>query len=89
MEKLTREDILKKYGDTAMKFSRYYKYSFTYKGIAKDGNIVVCSEGGDSNDIYRLEVIADEEQSLTHIDPSYCVIYSPKMKELHHYCYGW
>lgn len=40
-----------------VKFSSYYKHSFTYSGKLPDGREVSMSVSGD---VYRFEVVADE-----------------------------
>ena len=65
---ITKEDFFKKYGDTNMKFSHYYKYQFTYIGNAGWGLEVMVCVGGIADDIYRFEVSADEEVKLSSLD---------------------
>lgn len=61
---LTREQVIEKYGNVRLKFSSYYKYSFTYVGTAEDGVTIACMVGGDSDSIYRYSVDADSTTSL-------------------------
>lgn len=62
------DENFEKYKDVVLKFSSYYKYSFTFSGVAEDGAVVVARTGGDSSDIYRYEVSND--MSLTLKDAS-------------------
>ena len=62
-EKLTKEEAEKLYNDTQsslkLKFTDYYKYSFTFKGENEEMAVKV-SLGGDSDYIYREDVRCDE-----------------------------
>lgn len=49
------DDILKKYSETTVVFSGYYKYVFYYK----NNNGLVVSVGGFADDIYKLNVDTD------------------------------
>ena len=55
------DDLIRDHGAEVLKFTRYWKYSFTYSGggISMDGH----SEG---SDIYRTEVTA-EPQTLEYL----------------------
>jgi len=48
---MTYEEFIEKYGEEEIKFSSYYKYSFTFKNEK-----LAVGYGGDHDDIYRLEV---------------------------------
>ncbi len=61
---MTKEEALKTYGDVPCRFSSYYKYDFAFRGIAADGAKVAIHIGGNSDDIYRLEVSANTVTSL-------------------------
>ena len=62
--KLKQEDAEKIYSDVKVIFESYYKYEFTFTGIAKDGAILRLVAGGCSDDIYRYEVVAGREQAV-------------------------
>ena len=66
---LTREELDIKYGNVKVRFYRYYKYSFFFKGITDNGEDIFCSVGGDANDIYRFEMIADFEVTVGCLYP--------------------
>lgn len=53
---MTEQDFFDKYGEEAVTFSSYYKYSFTYEGTSKEGHRIVISYGGSADDIYRYDV---------------------------------
>ncbi len=61
---MKKEQILEKYGNVKLKFDSYYKYTFTFVGVADDGAQVSTSIGGDAEDIYRMEVSADCSETL-------------------------
>jgi len=72
---MTKEEFIKKYGDVKVRFFDYYKYVFTFKAMLPDGNKLICSVGGDADDIYKLEV-SDEEISVRELDPNSGMVYS-------------
>ena len=57
---MTREEFYEKYGDVKVKFSTYYKYTFTYVGEQQGGGKVSVGICGNGSDIYHAEVNADE-----------------------------
>lgn len=61
---MTREEFYEKYGDVKVKFSSYYKYTFTYEATLPDGNRLTCGYGGNHYDIYRHNVSADVEETV-------------------------
>jgi len=69
MKTITRKEFFDKYGDVEVKFVGYYKYVFTYKGTAPDGTIIVVGDGGDSSDIYKMDVNVDDAQTVKHLYP--------------------
>ena len=73
-EQISRDEAIEIYGDIVVKFSSYYKYSFTFSG-SRDGVTIALSLGGDHNDIYKLSVDADNETDagglLAHWYPNY------------------
>ena len=56
---MTELEVKKFFDGVELSFSSYYKYTFTYIGI-KDGIEVVVEYGGDSDDIYHLEMYPTE-----------------------------
>lgn len=54
--KMTKEEVQEKFKDVKIKFTHYYKYSFTFEGMSEDGYKIVCSYGGNTDDIYRFNV---------------------------------
>lgn len=52
---MTKEQILKIYGNIYVSFSEYYKYCFYFHGKLKD--LSVCAIAGfDSGDIYKMNI---------------------------------
>lgn len=67
--RLTREEFFAKYGDVRVKFSCYYKYSFSFAGPLPDGGgRISVSIGGNHDDIYRTSVYADIERTVRELD---------------------
>lgn len=64
LKDMNKERILEKYGSEKVKFSSYYKYTFNFRGIAADGTEIFAGVGGNSDDIYKLDVTADKEETL-------------------------
>ena len=71
---MTKEEVLKKYGDIPLKFHGYYKYVFTFAEIAEDGTEIVVEYGGCSDEIYRFELTADTTMSLNEDCFSYITL---------------
>jgi hypothetical protein len=66
---MTKEDFIEKYGEVKVKFSSYYKYTFSFSGELSDGGKICVSYGGCSDDIYRYEVSADYEETVKSVYP--------------------
>lgn len=67
---MTKNEMLEKYGDVKLKFFRYYKYTFTFSALLEDNSHLIVNIGGDSSDIYRLDVEADYEETInSSLDP--------------------
>jgi hypothetical protein len=65
---VTREEFETNYKDVTVKFSGYYKYSFSFVKELSDGIKITAYYGGDAGDIYRFDVTADEEVPLFPLD---------------------
>lgn len=59
MKRLTFEEALQKYGHVKVKFSSYFKFSFTFTGTFY-GLQIDAHVGGSSSDIYNLNVDTNE-----------------------------
>jgi hypothetical protein len=57
-------EFFEKYRDVSLFFRGYYKYVFSFSGVAEDGTEIVCWYGGNSADIYRYEVSAKHPQKV-------------------------
>jgi len=55
------QEALVKYGDSKVRFTGYYKYSFTFKGTTPNGHNIEVWAGGNPDDIYRFDVGLGEE----------------------------
>lgn len=67
---LTAQEATEKYGDIPLKFSRYYKYVFSFFG--ERGDIHIHADfGGSSDDIYRYEIDADAPKYLADIEANW------------------
>ena len=65
---MTRKEFYEKYGDVKVKFSSYYKYTFTYTGNLPDGGRISVDCGANADDIYRFEVGADCEETINCLE---------------------
>lgn len=61
---LTPKEVSEKYSTVPLMFKSYYKFVFTYHGVAKDGNIITVRYGGMADDVYRYEVSRDDIKVL-------------------------
>jgi hypothetical protein len=66
---MTEKEFMEKYGDEKVKFSHYYKYNFSFRGIDNPALSIRC--GGDHDDIYRFDVDADVAYTVRELDPQY------------------
>lgn len=67
---MTKEEFMAKYGDIEVKFSSYYKFSFVFSGVLDNGNKISVEVGGNSDDIYRLEVVANLPETIASLNPN-------------------
>jgi hypothetical protein len=56
------------YGEVKLTFSSYYKYMFTYVGMAPDGTKISASYGGDHDTIYRHSVSNNEVMKVGNVE---------------------
>lgn len=61
---MTRDEAKELYGKVPCVFSGYYKYTFTFRGIADDGATITLSVGGNADDIYRYSVSPNTREFL-------------------------
>lgn len=84
---MNREEMLEKYGTVPLKFTGYYKYSFSFSGVAPDGAKIYVSIGGNASDIYRLEVDPDDAITIKADDPCSISIKKDDVKIYSEYSY--
>lgn len=65
---MTCEEFYEKYKDVDFYFSSYYKYTFTFVGEYQ-GEFISIGVGGQSDDIYRFEVVSDRKESILSLQP--------------------
>ena len=53
---LSKEEAVARYGNVHCQFSSYWKYSFSFSGVADDGAEIRLSTGGNAADIYRYDI---------------------------------
>ena len=88
-EKLTIEEVTELLEGATVKFSSYYKYSFSFVGKHNDLEIY-CSFGGNHDDIYREEVIAGEEKNVLPFEDYWdYVIITRDGEEIFKQSFGW
>jgi hypothetical protein len=85
---MNKEQILEKYGNVKLKFNSYWKYTFTFVGVADDGTQVSTSIGGDIGDIYRMDVSVDREETLIGLGAE-CATVTLNGKEIGSYDERW
>ena len=66
---MTREEFMEKYGNAKVKFSSYYKFSFVFSGELPDGKRISVIVGGNADDIYRMEVDVNAEETVAPLYP--------------------
>jgi hypothetical protein len=66
--------FMEKYRDVKVKFYNYYKYTFYYSAMLDDGSFISVSYGGNSDDIYRHEVIVDRSETVGGLSPYHGVV---------------
>jgi len=75
VQQVTQTEFNKLYGDVEVEFVSYYKYSFTFSGVADDGTRIVVSVGGCADDIYKMDVTAGEKVKVEDLYGSYGAAY--------------
>lgn len=71
---MTRTEFYEKYGDVEVAFSSYYKFSFAFSAELPDGSLLSCEVGGNSEDIYRFDVVAGVRVRLLDLQPFYGLV---------------
>lgn len=73
---MTKEEVLALYGEVPCKFTSYYKYTFSFSGVAPDGAKVHLDIGGNYDDIYRCSVTPESLEKLS----SDCWVFAQVLK---------
>jgi hypothetical protein len=71
---MEKKEILQKYGNCNLEFNCYSKYVFTFSGVAADGTQILANLGGSPEDIYRLNVEANEKVTLKSLFADYVTL---------------
>ena len=71
---ISRKEFVEKYGNVEVKFSHYYKYTFSFSGKTDDGANIHVSYGGNHDDIYRFSVDADRGLLIEDLYPNAGVV---------------
>ena len=83
---MTKEEVIKKYGNVPCRFNGYYKHTFEFVGYYNDNlreitKITICI-GGCADDIYKLNInpdtiftVKDESTILIHITKGGRILY--------------
>jgi hypothetical protein len=71
---MTKDEFMELYGDKPVKFTNYYKYTFTFKGQIGKTTFVTCHVGGSSDNIYKLDIKVNEEYSINKLCPYCCEV---------------
>jgi hypothetical protein len=67
---MTYDEFIEKYGDVTVTFSSYYKYRFRYSATLENDFQLIVEIGGDSDDIYRMEVLAGDSYTVAELEPN-------------------
>lgn len=61
--------MLEKYKNEVVKFTGYYKYTFTFRTMLQNGNTLIAQVGGCTDSIYTLAVSPDMMSSVNALQP--------------------
>ena len=65
---MTRAEFNAKYGEYKVRFCSYYKFKFCFEYVSPD-EVLVVYVGGIADDIYRFDVQAGREVSVSDLEP--------------------
>jgi len=81
---MTKSEVVEKYGNVILTFDYYYKYMFTYSGVADDGAKICLSYGGVPDDIYKHTVSNNDTHKFSDaIEWASIVVVKNKEKEIY------
>lgn len=69
MAKLTRAEFYEKYKNIRFKFIYYEKYKFIFEGYDLDNQRIIIECGGNSDEVYQIDVSAGVEYSIHDLTP--------------------
>lgn len=72
---MTRAEFYAKYGDVEVMLISYYKFTFTYAATLPDGKQLVVGFGGNSDEIYRHEVVTNRAEKVSSLEPYTGTVY--------------
>lgn len=81
-KQLTRDELYEQYGAIVVKFSSYYKYTFTFSGSLPDGGRITVGYGADHDAIYRYELTPEKEQTVEQVWPYTATVYDAEGNEV-------
>ena len=84
---MTKQEFLDKYGKCKVKFSNYYKYTFSFSGKTDSGEDITVNIGGNSDDTYHLEVSPERVETVNGLDPFSGAIYKDRKEVCRFYDY--
>ena len=61
--------MFEKYKNCVVKFTGYYKYTFTFMTTLQNGNTLIVQIGGCPDSIYTFAVSPDMIRSINSLDP--------------------
>ena len=61
--------MFEKYKNEVVKFTGYYKYTFTFTAMLQNGNTLVAQVGGCADSIYTFAVSSDMIASVDALQP--------------------
>ena len=61
--------MFEKYKNEVVKFTGYYKYTFTFMTTLSNGNTLIAQVGGCADSIYTLDVSSDMMTSVDTLQP--------------------
>ena len=82
---ITEQQFKEKYGDIQVTFQSYYKYVFTYRGVIDEKRVLLLEFGGNSDDIYRHEVLGECSETMNSLEPFAGGVYDDGIM-IEHFC---
>lgn len=80
---MTTEEVNEKFKNVKLKFTYYFKYTFSFQGTTEDGYEIQCDFGGDSDMIYRFSA-SDVPVNFGNVDDWSIVSVSHNKKQVYY-----